>query len=173
MMSHCSGVGAFRRCGHIRSFTSSTSNSWHHVHSDYHWTNRNVTCLRMRSYVIVRVTLVWHYFKWSRLCRRATGNGRRECRSLEPNRCVMPLVDIGTSRVSWTCWKIAIELACVILARRCINPLASIWTFQHTSSLPYFHDPTMFATASIPRTCQLIFDMWTNLPFSVQLPYLL
>lgn len=79
-------------------------------------------------------------------------NGRNEFRPLATNRWKMALVNMRTSKVSWTCcimkkkaaWGFTSRLVCWWVDLRVLK---SFWLNQHPSNLPFFFVSTIFFTA--------------------------
>ncbi|KFM63924.1 hypothetical protein X975_03180, partial [Stegodyphus mimosarum] len=64
---------------------------------------------------VIYIAPVRHHYKSWLLCCGVNGsllNGHRECRPRSTNRREMILVDAGTSRVSRTCCRIAVQVTC-------------------------------------------------------------
>ncbi|KFM67998.1 hypothetical protein X975_07729, partial [Stegodyphus mimosarum] len=64
---------------------------------------------------VIHIAPVWHHSKRFCLCCGVNGsllNGCRECRPRSNNQQEMVLVDTGTSRVSCTCCRIAVQVTC-------------------------------------------------------------
>lgn len=104
-------------------------------------------------------------------------NRRHECRSQATNGRKMILVDMATSRVYLTSWKMEEKVAWRFfpLVGGCVDShmLTSLWLNGNpqTCYISLFQPsaPQPVHSGSI-QVCQLRFAVWINLSFSVQLP---